>query len=215
MRAYSSGLRVTAGGRSKSPLVVMLVTAVVLVSVADLAAPHYVPLGTAGLVPVLAACLVLDLRWSLIVLGLAIAMRLTVAALGDTSVGLAAVEIASYIAPVTLVLAIKRSGDFVSGRPLFDDVALVAPRPVLSPTLVESSALTEREHQVLVMAIHGLTSAQIGERLFIGRRTVETHLGRAYSKLGVRTKRELIAGVFDDTSRTATRGPTTARPQNP
>jgi DNA-binding CsgD family transcriptional regulator len=47
------------------------------------------------------------------------------------------------------------------------------------------------------MAIHGLTAKQIGERLFIGRRTVETHLERACSKLGVQTKRELIAKAFD------------------
>ncbi len=47
------------------------------------------------------------------------------------------------------------------------------------------------------MALRGLTAGQVAERLFISKRTVETHLERAYSKLGVRSKRELIASAFD------------------
>jgi DNA-binding CsgD family transcriptional regulator len=47
------------------------------------------------------------------------------------------------------------------------------------------------------MTIDGLTARQIGERLFIGRRTVETHLESAYAKLQIDSKRELIAQAFD------------------
>jgi hypothetical protein len=38
---------------------------------------------------------------------------------------------------------------------------------------------------------------QIGELLFIGRRTLEMHLGRARNKLGGRNKRELTAQTYD------------------
>lgn len=48
--------------------------------------------------------------------------------------------------------------------------------------------LTGREHQVLTMAAEGLTAREIGERLGVRERTVTTHLGRIYSKLGVGTR---------------------------
>lgn len=54
------------------------------------------------------------------------------------------------------------------------------------------AALTPREREVAALAAQGFTAREIGERLFIGRRTVETHLATSYAKLGVDSKRELI-----------------------
>ena len=48
--------------------------------------------------------------------------------------------------------------------------------------------LTEREREVLTVAAEGLTAREIGERLGVRERTVTTHLGRIYSKLGVGTR---------------------------
>jgi DNA-binding CsgD family transcriptional regulator len=53
-------------------------------------------------------------------------------------------------------------------------------------------ALTSRELEVVQLAIEGLPTREIGERLFIGRRTVETHLTNAYAKLGIRSRVELV-----------------------
>jgi DNA-binding CsgD family transcriptional regulator len=53
-------------------------------------------------------------------------------------------------------------------------------------------ALTAREREVALLAATGLTTPEIAARLFIGDRTVETHLGRAYAKLGVTSRRELV-----------------------
>jgi DNA-binding CsgD family transcriptional regulator len=53
-------------------------------------------------------------------------------------------------------------------------------------------ALTSRELDVVQLAIQGLATREIGERLFIGRRTVETHLTNAYAKLGIRSRVELV-----------------------
>jgi DNA-binding NarL/FixJ family response regulator len=46
-------------------------------------------------------------------------------------------------------------------------------------------ALTKREREVLTVAVEGLTARDIGERLGLRERTVTTHLGRIYHKLGV------------------------------
>lgn len=52
--------------------------------------------------------------------------------------------------------------------------------------------LTAREHEVLVLAAEGHSNADIATRLFISRRTVETHRARAMHKLGLRSHVELV-----------------------
>jgi class 3 adenylate cyclase/DNA-binding NarL/FixJ family response regulator len=53
------------------------------------------------------------------------------------------------------------------------------------------TSLTERERDVARLAAQGYSAREIGEKLFIGTRTVEGHLARAYAKLGVSSKVEL------------------------
>jgi DNA-binding NarL/FixJ family response regulator len=48
-----------------------------------------------------------------------------------------------------------------------------------------TAKLTEREREVLTVAAEGLTARQIARRLGVQERTVTTHLGRIYGKLGV------------------------------
>lgn len=57
-------------------------------------------------------------------------------------------------------------------------------------------ALTKREREIAMLAAQGLASKEIGERLFISRRTAENHLANVYTKLGVRSRTELAA-VFE------------------
>jgi DNA-binding CsgD family transcriptional regulator len=50
--------------------------------------------------------------------------------------------------------------------------------------------LTRREDDVLALLAHGLTNAEIAERLFISPKTVEHHVGRILGKLGMRSRVE-------------------------
>jgi DNA-binding CsgD family transcriptional regulator len=51
--------------------------------------------------------------------------------------------------------------------------------------------LTEREQQIAGFACDGLTNAEIGTRLFISPRTVEYHLSKIFTKLGIRSRAQL------------------------
>ena len=49
-----------------------------------------------------------------------------------------------------------------------------------------------REREVAALAVSGLTSRQIAEQLGNSRRTIETHLGNVYLKLGVDGRSGLV-----------------------
>jgi len=54
-------------------------------------------------------------------------------------------------------------------------------------------SLTPTELQVVELAAEGLTNPEIGQRMFISRGTVKTHLSHIYAKLAVRNRSELTA----------------------
>ncbi len=58
--------------------------------------------------------------------------------------------------------------------------------------LLGPGALSKRELEVARLAAEGCSAREIADRLFIGERTVETHLTNAYVKLGVSSKLDLV-----------------------
>ena len=57
-------------------------------------------------------------------------------------------------------------------------------------------SLTPTELEVVRLAAAGLTNPAIGERLFISRGTVKTHLQHVFAKLGMHTRAELAAAAI-------------------
>ena len=60
----------------------------------------------------------------------------------------------------------------------------------LSPA-VATTPLTPREREIAQLAARGWTTARIAESLVLSGRTVDNHLHRAYSKLGIASRNEL------------------------
>jgi DNA-binding CsgD family transcriptional regulator len=56
-------------------------------------------------------------------------------------------------------------------------------------------ALTPSELSVSQLAVQGLTNRQMGERLFLSPRTVETHLSHIFRKLGLSSRTQLVAAA--------------------
>jgi DNA-binding CsgD family transcriptional regulator len=83
-----------------------------------------------------------------------------------------------------------RCGAAVLAERALSEMRLVGARPRRT-ALHGLEALTAREHEVAALAAEGLSNRKIAERLVVTMKTVEWHLSHCYSKLGVRSRREL------------------------
>ena len=75
--------------------------------------------------------------------------------------------------------------DALADRPL--------PRPTPHPQM---HTLTAREQEVLHLAAKGLTNHDIADRLRVSPATARTHISRSMTKLGARTRTELVVFAY-------------------
>ena len=57
------------------------------------------------------------------------------------------------------------------------------------------ASLSGREREISELVAEGLTNREIGARLFLSEKTIETHLTRVFQKLGVRSRTQVAAAI--------------------
>jgi DNA-binding NarL/FixJ family response regulator len=79
---------------------------------------------------------------------------------------------------------------------------ILADRGARPPRLLLTGvrSFTSAERQVARLAATGLTNRQIAEQVFLSEKTIETHLSRAYRKLGIRSRTQLALHMANLTS---------------
>jgi len=62
---------------------------------------------------------------------------------------------------------------------------------------IERPAFSHRERQVLALVSRGLTNSEIAESMLLAQSTVKSHLSSAFTKLGIRSRKEVTALLLD------------------
>jgi DNA-binding CsgD family transcriptional regulator len=156
-----------------------------------------VAISTLALAPVMAAMWALSKRWAALIAGigamliglamtLEAANRVTLTVIGVTVLG-AAIVTRMYANALAAALSRHRHQ-----RPAEPTPTLPALLGDLDGFSYGLSALTRRELEVAHLACYGYTATEIGHRLHISGRTVESHLASAYGRLGITSRLELI-----------------------
>ncbi|MEU8891887.1 AAA family ATPase [Streptomyces sp. NPDC048442] len=84
----------------------------------------------------------------------------------------------------------------LSGAPGDAGVGAGQPSPQAAGGPVRGrTLLTPAELRVVELVVRGHSSLEVAENLFLSKRTVDTHLGRIYRKLKIRSRHELIAAL--------------------
>jgi len=89
------------------------------------------------------------------------------------------------------IRAVRRGERYLSPPLSFDALAEYESRAESSEADPLDS-LSPREREVLQLAAEGLTNGEIGDRLGIGRRTVETHRANLIRKLAIASHADLV-----------------------
>jgi DNA-binding CsgD family transcriptional regulator len=66
----------------------------------------------------------------------------------------------------------------------------------IAPLIVDAYGLTKREGEIIRLVLRGLSTAEVSNELYITPNTVRDHFKSIFDKVGVRSRRELVAGIF-------------------
>jgi DNA-binding CsgD family transcriptional regulator len=93
-----------------------------------------------------------------------------------------------------LILDASLMGDDPKGR--VGVIVHPASAPQISGLIAEAYGLSKREREVTRLVLNGLSTREISERLAVSPYTVQDHLKAVFDKVGVRSRRELVAQLF-------------------
>jgi len=185
-----------AGSRLEPAVAALCICALGGVLLVELLTPHIV-VGAIALLPLLAAVWLLSNRWLALVGSIAIlffGVGVTVEGANRITLALAAV-VALLTALIVRLYARTLTYVLASHDRLRPDL----PSQAIPPTLDQVDrfslgvkSLTRREIEVARLGAEGYTTLEIANQLHIGKRTVESHLAGAYSKLRIGSRAELI-----------------------
>ena len=79
------------------------------------------------------------------------------------------------------------------------DIAVIiepAHPSTVAPLLIRSLGLTPRERDVALLVLRGASTQAIGGELHLSAYTVKDHLKSIFDKIGVRSRRDLVARIL-------------------
>lgn len=74
----------------------------------------------------------------------------------------------------------------------------MAPASEIAQVLMLAYAFTVREREVVKLVLQGLSSIEMAQALHVSSHTVQDHLKAIFTKVGVRSRGELVAKMLGD-----------------